>query len=80
MKKTVLTTIAVATAIAHNAQMKPAIPRDEAIEAKIENTLSKMTLDDKVGQMLELNIDIFGSNKGKGWEMDKAKMDSAIKV
>ena len=80
MKKTVLTTIAVATAIAHNAQMKPAIPRDEAIEAKIENTLSKMTLDDKVGQMLELNIDIFGSNKGKGWEMDKAKMDSAIKI
>ena len=79
MKKTMLATIAVATAIAHNAQVKPAIPRDEAIEAKIENTLSKMTLDDKVGQMLELNIDIFGTNKGKGWEMDKAKMDSTIK-
>lgn len=79
MKKTMLATIAVATAIAHNAQVKPAIPRDEAIEAKIENTLSKMTLDDKVGQMLELNIDIFGTDKGKGWEMDKAKMDSTIK-
>ena len=40
--------------------MKPAIPRDAELEAKIEKTLSKMTLDEKVGQMLELNLDIIG--------------------
>ena len=37
---------------------KPAIPRDAALEAKIEKTLSKMTLDEKIGQMLELNLDV----------------------
>ena len=49
-------------AISMSAQsaIKPAIPRDAAIEKKIEKTLSKMTLDDKVGQMLELNLDIMG--------------------
>ena len=30
-----------------------AIPRDAKLEAKIEKTLSKMTLDEKIGQMLE---------------------------
>ena len=36
---------------------QPAIPRDAALEAKIEKTLSRMTLDEKIGQMLELNLD-----------------------
>lgn len=37
---------------------KPCIPKDPAIEAKVEKTLSRMTLDDKVGQMCEISIDI----------------------
>ena len=39
---------------------KPAIPRDAVIEEKIEKQLAKMTLDEKVGQMLELNLDLMG--------------------
>ena len=34
------------------AQSQPAIPRDAKLEAKIEKTLAKMTLDEKIGQML----------------------------
>ena len=36
----------------------PAIPRDEKIEQQIETLLKKMTLDEKVGQMCELTIDL----------------------
>ena len=54
MKKTLLTIVSVCAAVvavqAQNA--KPAIPRDAALEAKVEKTLAKMTLDEKIGQML----------------------------
>lgn len=36
---------------------KPAIPRDEAIEAKIQQRMAKMTLEEKVGQMLQFSVD-----------------------
>lgn len=36
----------------------PAIPRDDRMEKQIEKTLGKMTLDEKVGQMCELSIDL----------------------
>ena len=63
MKKTLfLAVLLVCGIVATWAQVrKPAIPRDEAMEAKIEKMLSKMTLDEKIGQMLELNFDIMGT-------------------
>jgi len=36
----------------------PAIPRDKKIEKKVEATLARMTLDEKIGQMTELAIDL----------------------
>lgn len=36
----------------------PAIPRDNEIEKKVEATLARMTLDEKIGQMTELAIDL----------------------
>ena len=36
----------------------PSIPRNEKIERQIEKQLRKMTLDEKVGQMCELSIDL----------------------
>ena len=59
------------------AQMTPAIPRDEQIEQKIESLLRKMTLDEKVGQMCELTIDVI-QKKGEGFQIDEAKLDSVI--
>ena len=62
---------------------KPAIPRDEALEAKIEKTLSKMSLDEKVGQMLELNLDLMGKMEQQGtakpvWIINEMMLDTLI--
>ena len=40
----------------------PAIPRDRKLEAKVERTLKKLTLEEKVGQMCELTIDVLTDN------------------
>lgn len=48
----------VVTALSVTALAGPVIPRDEALEQKVESTLSRMTLDEKIGQMTELAIDL----------------------
>ena len=45
--------------LAH-AQINPVIPRDPAIEKKIDKIISKMTLVEKVGQMTQLDINLLG--------------------
>lgn len=35
-----------------------AIPRDEALEAQVEAVLARMSLDEKVGQMLQLTVEV----------------------
>ena len=57
---------------------KPAIPRDAAIESKIEKTLSKMSLDEKVGQMLELNLDLIGKMTVENAKVDRDKVRSVL--
>ena len=64
------------TAVAQT-QTVPAIPRDEQMEQKIEQLLKKMTLDEKVGQMCELTIDVI-QQRGEGFRIDEAKLDSVI--
>ena len=61
------------------AQDKPAIPRDAKLEAKIEKTLAKMTLDEKIGQMLELNLDIMGKyDANRKWQLNETMLDTCI--
>ena len=82
MKKTFLLAMLLLCGIATSwAQVrKPAIPRDEAMEAKIEKMLSKMTLDEKIGQMLELNFDIMGGYGADGrWQLNEQMLDTLIK-
>ena len=68
----------ICAAVAAQAQ-KPAIPRDAALEAKIEKTLAKMTLDEKIGQMLELNLDIMGRYDAAGvWKLNETMLDTCI--
>ena len=57
---------------------KPAIPRDAALEAKIEKTLSRMTLDEKIGQMLELNLDVMGKMTIENAKIDREKVRSVL--
>ena len=42
--------------------VKPAIPVDSEIEKAVEKTLSKMTVEEKIGQMSEIAIDILGNS------------------
>ena len=61
------------------AQQNPAIPRDAKLEAKIEKKLAKMTLDEKIGQMLELNLDIMGAYDANGqWKLNETMLDTII--
>ena len=52
----------------------PAIPADKELEAKVEKTLKGMDLDTKIGQLVQLNINIITS----GDEVDPAKMESVF--
>ena len=79
MRKSILTMMMVCATMATSAQQtKPAIPRDAAIEAKIEKTLSKMTLDEKIGQMLELNLDVMGKMTIENAKVDREKVRSVL--
>ena len=78
MKSLLLTTMFLGcTMVAAQAQ-KPAIPRDAALEAKVEKTLAKMTLDEKIGQMLELNIDVMGKMRVENAKVDREKVRSVL--
>ena len=77
MKKTILSMTMICAATMVLAQ-KPAIPRDAALEAKIEKTLAKMTLDEKIGQMLELNLDIIGKMTVENAKVDREKVRSVM--
>ena len=50
------------------------------IERCVEQTLSKMTLDEKIGQMLQLNISVVGEGDGDQFQLDERKLHEAIAV
>lgn len=51
---------------------------DSEIEKKVEETLSRMTLDEKVGQMMQLTVDAVCRETADGFELDSAKLQRAI--
>lgn len=55
----------------------PIIKSDAKIEDKVDQTLKKLTLEEKVGQMMEIVIDLFGGNDKNGvFYIDEHKADS----
>lgn len=59
----------------------PAIPSDPEIEANIQNWLKKMTIEEKIGQMCEITIDVvtdFEASQKDGFTLNKAKLDTVI--
>ena len=77
MRKTIITLFAALACSTVLAQ--PAIPRDAKLEEKVEKTLKKMTLDEKIGQMLELNLDIMGKYDAAGkWQLNETMLDTCI--
>ena len=61
-------------------QTPPAITPDPEIEANIQKLLKKMTLDEKVGQMCEITIDVVTDfpKSRDGFTMSEAMLDTVI--
>lgn len=73
--------IAAAAALPAIAATGPAIPRDEAIESRVEETLAKMTLEEKVGQMTELVVDILGGYDANGeFQLNEGRLDTIFGI
>ena len=70
--------ICTASANTHTANANiPVIKSDAKIEAKVDQTLKKLTLEEKVGQMMEIVIDLLGGNDKNGvFYIDEHKADS----
>ena len=69
------------TLFACNDETQRAIPRDSAIEQRVEEILSKLTLDEKIGQMMQLAIDVVGvspMNPEVGFQIDTVKLAEVI--
>lgn len=61
------------------AQVQPAIPSDARIEKKVESLLKKMTLEEKVGQMCEITIDVITDfNSPNDFKLSEALLDTVI--
>ena len=56
----------------------PAIAQDPDVEKKVEEILSGMTLEEKVGQMTELAIDVLGEFKDGEFILDEEKLHEVI--
>ena len=77
MRYLLSTVVLMLTAMPVSAQF--AIPRDAKLEAKVEKTLGKMTLDEKIGQMLQLNLDIMGKyDASRVWQLNETMLDTCI--
>ena len=78
MKKILLSISMLALAYTASANV-PVIKSDAKIEAQVEQTLQKLTLEEKVGQMMELVTDLFGANDKNGvFYIDEKKTDSIL--
>lgn len=76
MKKLLLSISMLAFAYTTSANV-PVIKSDPKIEAQVEQTLKKLTLEEKIGQMMELVTDLFGANDKNGvFYIDEHKTDS----
>ena len=74
-RKTLLTLFILGTVISANAQNKN--------QAKIDALISKMTLEEKVGQMAQITLDVIGKGKNRfesdePFTLDRAAMEKAL--
>ena len=78
MKKILVSISMLALALGASANV-PVIKSDAKVEAQVEQTLQKLTLEEKVGQMMELVSDLFGANDKNGvFYIDEKKTDSIL--
>lgn len=64
-------------------KVEPAIKTDKAIEAHVEKLLAKMTLDEKIGQMTQITLDVLGKGQSRfesfmPFELEPAMVDTIV--
>ncbi len=76
MKRLLISLFVIVSASASQAQV---IKTDAKVEQKIEKTLRKMTLEEKIGQMAELNIDVVQDRSVRDhYQLSEALLDTVI--
>ena len=76
MKKTLIMLSAALLGVACAPKGPQAIPTDKAVEAKVEKVLKGMTLEEKAGQLVQLNISVL--EDGTREAIDPAKLEKII--
>ena len=76
MKKTLIMLSATLLGAACAPKGPQAIPTDKAVEAKVEKVLKGMTLEEKAGQLVQLNISVLEDETHEA--IDPAKLDKII--
>jgi len=77
MKKYLIPVVMLSAVCSCNApKTAPAIPADKAVEAKVESVLKKMSLEEKAGQLVQLNISTLEDETREA--IDPAKLDKII--
>ncbi len=76
MKKALFILSATLLGVACAPKGPQAIPSDKAVEAKVEKVLKGMTLEEKAGQLVQLNISVL--EDGTREAIDPAKLDKII--
>ncbi len=84
MKHILSALLSVATglsAMAYTPITLPVIPPDPELEKKVSETLAKMTLEEKIGQMTQIQLDILGRQDSNGnFVLVKEKMDTVFGI
>ncbi len=78
LRNIILMTASIAMTACSKQAVPTSIPEDAKIEQQVEELLSKMDLDAKIGQMTELAIDVLGETINGEFQLDEAKLHKAI--
>jgi beta-glucosidase len=74
-----IATVLTGNVCAQSTKVKPCIPVDPVIEQKVESLLQKMSLDEKIGQMCEITIDVVtDTTSPNDFKLSAAKLDKVI--
>ncbi len=82
MKKALIMALATIFAVSCSSTNNnaPAIEADAAMERRIDDILSTMTLEEKVGQMTQITVDVITNFEAKGeFTLSEAKLDTVIR-
>ena len=80
LKTLFMTTVAAMLAACSKQAADMPFASDEGLEKRVEQTLKKMSLEEKIGQMTQLTIDVLGTGAGDEFQLDEEKLHEAIAV